>query len=351
MLEKYSLEDISSHLLHMPQFIITWITFFGIGVAFYLTYVISNRDSLPLVECLGLDVFREVSSRKSLYMDLNMYLVRKVLDVIMILPFAAANITICNLVVSGAGTLLPAHGFVHFNYLWASVCTIFMFLVEELGEYAYHFAEHKIPILWEFHKVHHSAHQLNPLTAKRIHPVSLFFSGATRGVMTGIAAGGLVVIFGISATEALALSLVASKIFIIATLDPLKHSHFRIGLGVFDRVLVSPHMHQIHHSKSRPHWDKNFGTTISLFDWMFGTAYKPAKGEQPIYGISGYSNEKLQAYNTLHGAYITPFVRAGSIARGYIGRGAKNRPTKPINSAQAGEPALDRLEKLGRPQQ
>jgi sterol desaturase/sphingolipid hydroxylase (fatty acid hydroxylase superfamily) len=349
MLANYSVGGISSHLLHMPQFIITWVTFFGIGVAIYLTYIISNGNSLPLMECLGLDVFRELPSRKSLYMDVNMYVVRKILDVVMVVPFVATNISICNLVVSAAGTFSSAHGFIHFNYLWASACTIFMFLVEELGEYAYHFAEHKIPVLWEFHKVHHSAHQLNPLTAKRIHPISLLFSGTTRGVMTGIAAGGLVIIFGISATEALALSLVASKIFIIATLDPLKHSHFRIGLGAFDRLLISPHMHQIHHSKAKAHWDKNFGTTISLFDWMFGTAYKPSKGEQPIYGISGYSKEKIQAYNTLYGAYIAPFVKAAHIVRGYVERGAKKPPIKSKNSAQAGEPPLDRLEGLGRP--
>jgi sterol desaturase/sphingolipid hydroxylase (fatty acid hydroxylase superfamily) len=331
----------SDQLLHMHQFMVTWIVFFGAGSCIYVAYIVKKKDVMPLAECLGFHAFRDATARKSLYMDAVMYGIGKIFGLFILVPFAVLNLATCALIVSALQYVIPDRGLLCFNYLWAAACTIFMFLVEECAEYTYHLAEHKFPVLWEFHKVHHSAHQLNPLTAKRIHPVSTFLASTTRGIMTGVAAGGLVVIFDISAAEALALSLVASKIFIIATLDPLKHSHFCISLGIFDRILVSPHMHQIHHSKKKAHWDKNFGTTISLFDWIFGTAYKPSRDERPIYGISGHSDEQMRSYNTFYGAYVRPFIRSARIARDVIGRGSKNRSMAvPVRSVPP-DPALD----------
>jgi sterol desaturase/sphingolipid hydroxylase (fatty acid hydroxylase superfamily) len=168
-------------------------------------------------------------------------------------------------------------------------------------------------VLWELHKVHHSADFLNPLTAKRGHSLPLLYGGAMAAMITGPTAGVFMYVFGISLVEAVLLKAVASKIFTVWTLDPLKHSHIPVSLGWFDSFLISPHMHQIHHSKLQPHWDRNFGTNLSIFDWLFRTGYRPAKGEQAVFGISGYSDNSLQKFNTIKGAFITPMVRSGRV--------------------------------------
>jgi sterol desaturase/sphingolipid hydroxylase (fatty acid hydroxylase superfamily) len=311
--------------------------FFGAGIIIYLSYLFRNRQKLSILECLGLQEFRDAAFKKSLYMDFTMYIIGKLTDFVAMAPYVAMNLTASKLVTSAVSVCLPNYQSIEFSYFWAALCTVLMFLAAEFSEYGFHFVEHKTPFLWEFHKVHHSAHQLNPLTAKRNHPVSLLLGGASRGFMTGLAAGIIVSVFGISMIEALALSLVASKIFIIATLDPLKHSHYNISLGAFDRLLISPHMHQIHHSKQKAHWDKNFGTNLSIFDWAFGTAYKPRRGEKPVYGISGHSREKLQSYNTLYGAYIVPIIRAANMVRRHFRKGVPAKPTGTQTENQAAE--------------
>lgn len=312
---KQIFDKFSTQLTHLPQFVITWSIFFAAGAVVYIAYLAKNRRALPIIDCLGITYLREMAYRKSLYMDAFIYLAGKLTDSLILIPYIFVNVAVSRTVVDLAKNVVPIHEPASFNLIWASLCTILMFLAVELSEYVFHFAEHKFPVLWEFHKLHHSALELNPLTSHRHHPVSTLLAGILRGFMTGIVSGAIVYEFNISNVEAVALSLVASKIFIIATLDPLKHSHFKISFGIFDRLLISPYMHQIHHSKIKIHWDRNFGTNLSIFDWIFGTAYKPAKGERIIYGISGHNDDKMQAYNTLYGAYVTPLIKSAKIIR------------------------------------
>lgn len=77
---------------------------------------------------------------------------------------------------------------------WASsaAMTLVLFLAYELGYWVDHALKHRIPLLWEFHRVHHTAEHLSPLTNFRVHPVDsvLFlnslalFIGAAHGAMT-----------------------------------------------------------------------------------------------------------------------------------------------------------------------
>jgi sterol desaturase/sphingolipid hydroxylase (fatty acid hydroxylase superfamily) len=61
-------------------------------------------------------------------------------------------------------TALPA-------YVYRTAITILLFVAYELGYWVNHYLSHRIPFLWEFHKVHHSATVLTPLTNFRVHPV------------------------------------------------------------------------------------------------------------------------------------------------------------------------------------
>jgi len=159
-------------------------------------------------------------------------------------------------------------------------------MVADLGFYLHHLAFHKIPFLWEFHKVHHSAEVLTPLTDYRAHPLEMLTVGIATGIMLGLAQG----IFGyITASTPSVVTLTGMNlVFFLYYLSgySLRHSHFWISYGpVFSKVFISPAQHQIHHSSAEKHWDKNFGGVFALWDWLFGTLYLPKSKEELVFGI------------------------------------------------------------------
>jgi sterol desaturase/sphingolipid hydroxylase (fatty acid hydroxylase superfamily) len=300
-------KELLDHVVHGPQLLMTWSIFFGFGLLVYVFYVINNNWKFAFRELVEHCIPFNILTDQSFHADVKIYLIAKVIDGFIFLPGVLLNAWVSFYLSGLLKSVISFHP-IEFTILMASICAIVMFLVIEFSDFVCHYAEHKIPVLWELHKVHHSAQFLNPLTAKRGHPLANVLEGIMRGILTGIAGGSFIFLFNITLVEAMSLSLVASKIFMIATLDPLKHSHHAVSFGIFDKLFISPHMHQIHHSKTPAHWDKNFGTNLSIFDWMIGTAYKPSRGEKAIYGISGYNDESIKKYNTLYGAYLSPLV-------------------------------------------
>ena len=70
-----------------------------------------------------------------------------------------------------------------------TIITVMLFLAYELGYWLNHYLSHRIPFLWEFHKVHHSATVLTPLTNFRVHPVYMCIFSNILAVVTGLANG------------------------------------------------------------------------------------------------------------------------------------------------------------------
>jgi len=55
------------------------------------------------------------------------------------------------------------------------VSTLVLFLAYEIGYWVDHYLKHRITFLWEFHKLHHTAEVLTPLTNFRNHPIAILF--------------------------------------------------------------------------------------------------------------------------------------------------------------------------------
>lgn len=70
------------------------------------------------------------------------------------------------------------------------------------------------------------------------------------------------------------------------------HTPTTVELGPLAKVFVNPRFHRIHHSVEPQHFGKNFGTLLTVWDRLFGTAYIPAKDEWPATGIAGYSEPR-----------------------------------------------------------
>ena len=171
-----------------------------------------------------------------------------------------------------------------------------------------HYLKHKVPFLWEFHKVHHCAEVLTPLTAMRRHPVEIVASAIITGLGIAFALILWLLIFGAPGTS-LEIGGTALVIYVwrIAGYN-LRHSHIWISYGPFwNRYLVSPAHHQLHHSRAPKHHDCNFGHIFTIWDRMLGTHYAPIEGETFELGIEREENAKL---GTLRALYVRPLHRA-----------------------------------------
>jgi sterol desaturase/sphingolipid hydroxylase (fatty acid hydroxylase superfamily) len=192
--------------------------------------------------------------------------------------------------------------------IWAVVAltTIVEVATVDLGYWFGHYLMHRIPALWEFHKVHHSAEVMTPLTELRQHPVEMVLMPNTISFAGGLATGALTYIFG----EAHALSVLSNNIMLVTffvTISHLRHSHVWLPFtGLLGRVLHSPAHHQIHHSTDPKHFDKNLGFALSVWDWLFGTLWIPRPNERITFGLGAESEE----FHTLSGSLLRPVLRA-----------------------------------------
>lgn len=181
-----------------------------------------------------------------------------------------------------------------------------VFLISDFASYWVHRAFHT-RWLWEFHKVHHAAPVLVPLTASRVHFVEKIADNLLTAVLLGAYAGLFWYLCG-GEVSRYTLFGVTYLVFIFNSLAAnLRHSHVWLSFGPrLEHVINSPAQHQIHHSDAPRHFHKNFGTNLSLWDWMFGTLYTTtAEPERLSFGTAERDSHR---YLTLYSLTLQPFV-------------------------------------------
>ena len=159
--------------------------------------------------------------------------------------------------------------------------TAVLFIVWDASRFILHLAMHKIPVLWQFHQVHHSAQVLTPLTFHRIHPVESVLYGLRGTLATGLMAGLAFWMFRGAATEYTIIGVHSVGFVLNALTGNLRHSHAWIRFPTsVERWLLSPAQHQVHHALDAKHHNANFGTWIACWDRLLGTLQTAP--EQPI---------------------------------------------------------------------
>lgn len=163
--------------------------------------------------------------------------------------------------------------------LWAFVLLGVM-LLDLIGAYLAHWAEHKIKPLWMIHLVHHTDHHVDTTTANRHHPLESFvrFIFTLAGVALVGAPIGIIMLYQ-------SLSVVATQ---------FGHANIRLPKWVdnaISLVFVSPDMHKVHHHYVLPYTDSNYGNIFSIWDRLFGT-YMKMKNEDLVYGVDTFPDEK-----------------------------------------------------------
>jgi sterol desaturase/sphingolipid hydroxylase (fatty acid hydroxylase superfamily) len=193
--------------------------------------------------------------------------------------------------------------------------TLTFFFAYDFGRFAMHCLLHDVPVLWEFHKIHHSAEVLTPVTTFRAHPVELLLMAWGPVITTGLVtvAFNAIVPGTISVYTFLGWHVV---FFAFNLVDNLRHSPVWLSYGPrWGRWLVSPAHHQLHHSCEPRHFGCNRGFELAIWDRLYGTLYVPAN--QPEEFKLGLGDGSEARYHNLGTMYLLPFIAAGrEIANG-----------------------------------
>lgn len=205
--------------------------------------------------------------------------------------------------------------------------TVALFLVDDFLRWWIHFLMHRVPELWEYHKVHHSAEVLNFATAERLHPFEVILTSLTMTVGMAVVNGIFIAVAGRHLTP---VTVFGANIFLFAFNifgGVLRHSPYWVSFGPkVERWVISPAMHQIHHSEDVKHFDKNMGGSLSVWDRMFGTIYIPTEQEKIHFGIG----EETREFRSLRGLYVRPIVMSVEVL---------GRRLKALGGTRADKPA------------
>ncbi len=182
--------------------------------------------------------------------------------------------------------------------------TMSIFIVSDFTRYWLHRFLHTIPILWEFHKVHHSAKVLTPITFYRVHPIENILFGLRYSLSIGFVTGVFIYLFGAMIDIYMVFG-VNIFLFIFSVFGSnLRHSHVPFSYGRFiEKWFISPKQHQIHHSKK--HFNKNYGGYLAIWDRLFGTLCLSQSVKIMKFGLR---TEQMKDYISLKDLIFRPFI-------------------------------------------
>ena len=186
----------------------------------------------------------------------------------------------------GLAKLLPVPG---------AVGAALAFLLLDYTMYWWHRLNHRVPLLWRFHNVHHTDLDLDVTTAMRFHFGELLISVAVRSLQVVLAGAGplLVLVYEI----------------VLEAATEFHHSNLRLPSRlerVLNLLIVTPRMHGVHHSVLRRETDSNYSNVLSLWDRLHGTATLDVPQDAITIGVPAYRDP---AELTLVGLLLMPFRR------------------------------------------
>ncbi|MBC6416370.1 MAG: sterol desaturase family protein [Rhodospirillales bacterium] len=140
--------------------------------------------------------------------------------------------------------------------------------------YWWHRANHAVPFLWRFHRVHHLDRTLDTTTALRFHPGEVLLSAMARA--------GIILLLGLP----LASVILFETLVLLAAL--FHHSNLRLPPRLerpLSRILVTPSIHWVHHRAVRRDTDSNYATLLSLWDRLFASRSPTPRSPQMAIGV------------------------------------------------------------------
>ncbi|MBV8838740.1 MAG: sterol desaturase family protein [Alphaproteobacteria bacterium] len=291
----------------------------GAALTAFLWYVLTRRRTFRrrVRAFARVAVSRRFWGHRSTLLDLKLFFVSNFVNAVGIVSVFAISYAASAATGSLLGHLIaPAPPAAEASLAITLAMAVVYWVMFDLGYWFAHWLMHRIPVLWEFHKVHHSAEVLSPLTEWRQHPIELFLFPLCTGTTIGVLYGAAEHLFGV---QRQGLSLFWINMLLLAysmTLLHLRHSQVWIPVrGWLGYVIQSPAHHQIHHSTDPRHFNKNLGYGLSIWDWAFRTLYIPEQREALQFGLGEESHEHDGVVSVL----TLPFIKAGRLIRKDLG--------------------------------
>ena len=270
----------------------------------WLCFVKKNKAKDCISKIFDKKIFLSKSAKADYFLFLFNIIILMFLSPILITQLAIAHVVFEYL--HSQTYLMPIGSNVKLVWLIPYFFTMSYFVLDDFTKFITHALMHKIPILWEIHKTHHSARTLTPITIFRTHPlegvVFVIRSALTQGIVIAL----FYYVYGnnISFITILGANLFSFWFHLLGS--NLRHSHIWINYwNWLEKIFISPAQHQIHHSIKKEHHDKNFGVTFAIWDYIFGTLCTSKNNEVSKFGIS--KNEYKYEQNILY-LYFAPFI-------------------------------------------
>lgn len=156
--------------------------------------------------------------------------------------------------------------------LWLQFLEV-MFLTD-LVQYWVHRMFHRVPFLWHFHAIHHSARTLDWLAGSRMHFIEIV---CLRGLT-------VIPMYVLGFEQ----SVIYTYLIVVYIYSTYIHSNLKFDIEWLKPLIVTPRFHHWHHGIEKEAIDVNFSIHFPLFDKLFGTYHMP-KGTWPSgYGVAGH---------------------------------------------------------------
>lgn len=190
---------------------------------------------------------------------------------------------------------LPSDHLIDLSWMTHAVQYLLYFLIYDFVQWGVHNLLHRNRFLWEFHKVHHSVEEMGFAAHLRYHFMEAVVYQVFKFTL-------IAYLFNFRLTDAFYIYFFATAI------GHLNHANLGWSYGPLRYILNNPKMHIWHHAKDLPESHPkgmNFGITLSVWDYLFGTAYIPEEGRDIPLGFEG-----IESYpQGFIGQLIRPFKK------------------------------------------
>ncbi|MEZ4779729.1 MAG: sterol desaturase family protein [Flavobacteriaceae bacterium] len=218
-------------------------------------------------------IFRKDFWLDTFYMFFNFFL----LNLIVLIFLSNATAALFNDFLSLFGVSISNFQLINLNQLPFGLGLLVFFLVTDFVQWNTHRLLHRVPFLWNFHKLHHSVKEMGFAAHLRYHwmePV----------VYKSILYIPLAIIGGFEVNS------VAIVHFAALTIGHLNHANLGWDYGILKYIFNNPKMHIWHHAKELPKnkfYGVNYGISLSCWDYLFGTNHIPFDGRDIVLGFDG----------------------------------------------------------------
>jgi sterol desaturase/sphingolipid hydroxylase (fatty acid hydroxylase superfamily) len=151
---------------------------------------------------------------------------------------------------------------------------LLVLLLLDLWTYIWHRLNHALPVLWRFHRLHHSDRQMDVTTANRFHLGEIVLSSIAR-----------IPVLALLGASLLQLAVYETVLFAVVQFH---HANIALPESV-DRslrtVIVTPHLHKVHHSVVRAEQNANFSSMLTWWDRLARTLRASPDLAAVVFGV------------------------------------------------------------------